>query len=718
MLESFPPGFQSVIKVMNKTVKSNSLESKFSKSVYSKRVPPEEKNDLTTDYRKIIDRRKQSAQINLVDKNKLRLKSINDKGKVISELYYNQVDLNDKPTKIRIKSVAQENQYGIKETDWVVYDKNVYERKAKSLNQYRVKAFSSNYLESKWVYSELINDKNEEILFSLLTDFLDIALSMQDDDLEYSVELATQDYFTKEIMDYLPEYLTTLPLDERLRVKYSEIFKLADQGLLGQHDDKILKLTATAMMINQRLPKCIEESKELHRSELIDIYRSYVLNDSLVTNINNENVDGLLLEILEDAYKLLLLGDDNETLLYNKEETHALLQTVFDFKAQGDHLDALLMCLLNDNIIDLTKDALKLIVESSFIESHIKDFDEDSTIYVQKVLSSIYTLLFSTDSIYREMLSYVDDEYGVDIIEDIVNYYLYDENNTITGMEDMPKDLLKLYVIDSMQMDVNAEFIDSFANLLSDKGFKALVAFMHEEVLDMLITVETSIETNPNYKNKEELILGLSESNDVFKKIMNEIKEQTCLSIKDFHEIKRKQVLANDESKGINIFDSAINEYLDKKLHFEEQVKLMMNEFSAKESIDEMAVVDELVTTFFKENFGQVLKNYTQYKETTNINFSDFTKKVLTIIKNRLETFKIIPDDHVDYLWLGNPKERIPEVMKDFREIFLTIDRMDSIPDWMLDTVQYSTGSFETDYPVGKFVVGKNSIGRSEELTK
>lgn len=718
MLESFPPGFLSSLKTSRPStinvVKSGPLESRFSKSVYARLKLLEVDPNYSTNYRKMKDQRFTQIPIDLSSNRKMRIKTVDYKGKETNELYYNSITLIKDMPKVRIKGIAtKENQYGIQESDWVYFEQDKYNRDASKLNQYRVKGVDNRGLESRWVYSPLRTDKNEEVLFELLTDFFDIMLSMQDENIEYVVELATSDYFTKQILDYLPEFIKTMAIDEKQRVRYSEVLNVLEDNDMGLDEEKVTSMIEELQYINKEFPKFVKESIKIHTREISNLLRVYNLSDQNYFNFRNEDVFGVLTQILEDAMDLMLDSPDIEVMLKKDEEFHVLLQSSFDFKVQKDSLEAILTAAFDDNVVDLMKDVLKLMVDKSFLEWFNYSIKEDSVLYVKNFLKSMWTLLYSTDSIYREMLMYAEDYHEIQFDEQIIQYAMMD-GDTIIGYTDMPFDILEMFIFDPLELHVDVDVKDTFINLLQEKGLNVLLTYMPEETLSMILSVQTTIQETSKPNISENLNMIVYEQYHTLFKQLHDIKEQITVHLQDHYQVDENSKTNIKDDMYLKIFDDLVERYTILQKEFNEQLHLLMNDNSNVKTTETYRYTDEEII-ILKDSFKNILTIFDEVSETRNIQFTDFLNEIFTVLKTRIESFVMGREDDYENTWLVNPKDHITLNTKDIREVMVKVDRDDKIPDWITDRILYSIGNFDTDWPIGKMILGKHGLGGKDD---
>lgn len=718
MLESFPPGFLAALKPTSQAsvmvVQKKALESKHSKAVYARILQLDNSPNITTDYRKQRDRRHFMTKVDLPNKRRTRVKAIDYRGKVINESYYNALTIAKELGKVRIKSIINDDMYGLKETDWVYFEPKGKEVQAKEMNQYRIRGVGLNGIESEWIYSNLRTFDNEEVLFELLTDFFDVALTMNDDVIDYFVNLTTGDYFTKEILDFLPEYVTRSMFDERQCINYKEITKIAADYGIEIDEIKVAHMVEAIEFINRSLPTYIQETFRKNIEEIVTLVSMYNVSDQTYFDFKNDDFYAMFTKMLDDSIEQLIQNEDMEVIMRNNEEIQVLLQTSFDFETQRDSFELHLDLALNDNITSLTKDILKLVVDKSFTEWYVREIEEESTLTVLNYLNSLWMLMYSADSVYREMLNYADDHYDISLDVDVVEYLLT-KNNKTSEYALMLRDLVDIFIQDKTSVNVEPEIFDKLINLVDERELRMLINYMPEEALNMFMEVGHQISSNETLSLTENVALSTQEYTNVMKAKLVEIEEAALIKMIDHYSIEGPGTINIIEEDPLCMMDIAIQEYTNARLIYMDELSLLLDEIThmSETGVLTISEEDQIVLTDYCDT---AIKDFFIFNEKTTFKFSEYLKEVFTILKRRIEDMVIQLDDSHDLLWLGNPKDKIPLTASTVKDVFITIERTESIPDWIKERLLYSVGKFDVDWPVGKFTIGKHSLGGKDDL--
>lgn len=718
MLESFPPGFLAALKPTSQAsvmvVQKKALESAYSKIVYARVQKLDSSPNFGSSYRKQQDRRKFMTKVNLPKKRRMRVKAIDYRGKVFSESYYNSLSVEKELSKVRIKSIIEDTLYGSSESEWVYFEPKGIEEQAQIMNQYRIRGVSNTGLESEWVYSNLRTFDNEEVLFDLLTDFFDIALTMNDDVIDYFVNLTTGDYFTKEILDFLPEYVTRSMFDEKQCINYKEISKIAADYGIKIDEIKVAHMVEAIEFINGKLPMYIQETFKKNIDEIVSLVTMYSVSDQEYFDFKDDKFYATFTKILDDSIEELIQNEDISVILRNNEEIQALLQTSFDFETQRDSFELHLDLALNDSVTSLTKDILKLVVDKSFTEWYVREIEEESTLTVLNYLNSLWMLMYSADSVYREMLSYADDHYDISLDVDVVEYLLTKNNNT-SEYAPMLRDLVDIFIQDKTSVNVEPEIFDKLINLVNERELRMLINYIPEEALNMFMEVGHQISSNETLSLTENVSLSTQEYTNVMKAKLVEIKEAALIKMIDHYSIEGPGAINIIEEDPLCMMDIAIQEYTNARLVYMDELGLLLDEIAHMSETGTLAVSeeDQIVLTDYCDT---AIKDFFIFNEKTTFKFSEYLKEVFTILKRRIEDMTIQLDDSHDLLWLGNPKDKIPLTASTVKDMFITIERTESIPDWIKERLLYSVGKFDVDWPVGKFIVGRHSLGGKDDL--
>lgn len=100
----------------------------------------------------------------------------------------------------RVRSVMKAPQSGVRESYWMANNASEHDI-ASSLVQYRVRGVSKGGKSSKWVYSNLMTEDGEAILFQLLSDLADTLDWMDDESIEYMMNKFLEDLYKNDWLD-------------------------------------------------------------------------------------------------------------------------------------------------------------------------------------------------------------------------------------------------------------------------------------------------------------------------------------------------------------------------------------------------------------------------------------------------------------------------------------------------------------------------------------
>src|SRR5690606_16514448 len=138
---------------------------------------------------------------------------------------------------------------GVKESHWVT-QQHKNDLQAESFNHFRIRGVSHEGIRSDWVYSNIKNFQNEDILFQLLHDVLDIVLQTNDDHLEHLIETVMYDAMHLLYRDDKPGLQNERVSNEYIEAAITEIVRLLASDI---HQGLKEKLTSSVQEFTEFL---------------------------------------------------------------------------------------------------------------------------------------------------------------------------------------------------------------------------------------------------------------------------------------------------------------------------------------------------------------------------------------------------------------------------------------------------------------------------------
>lgn len=125
----------------------------------------------------------------------------------------------------RVRAVLSSAEHDVRESYWL--GRHGEEREVDApLVQYRVRGVSSQGSSSKWVYSNLMTDEGEDLLFQLLSDLADTLDWMDDESIDFMMNKFLEELYKSNWIDQGATPERQYLLDERVKQAISEITEL------------------------------------------------------------------------------------------------------------------------------------------------------------------------------------------------------------------------------------------------------------------------------------------------------------------------------------------------------------------------------------------------------------------------------------------------------------------------------------------------------------
>lgn len=207
----------------------------------------------------------------------------------------------------RVRAVLSKAEHDVRESYWLGRHEEEREIDA-PLVQYRVRGVSSQGASSKWVYSNLMTDEGEDILFQLLSDLADTLDWMDDPSIEYMMNKFLEELYKNDWLDRGATPERQYEMQERVEQAVSEIVTL-----FGDHT------------------RAFREIVRAEPEELALLFKAYGVQD-----VNGNQIKDELFQVfyayLEDQVDWAN-GDTAPEAYGEGENPFAVLSEVFELKA-------------------------------------------------------------------------------------------------------------------------------------------------------------------------------------------------------------------------------------------------------------------------------------------------------------------------------------------------------------------------------------------------
>lgn len=485
---------------------SSNLESAFSNvvSITIKERPefPEPIGELTpskvhsADYRRVKDLRRTTATLNHEQPGKMRIRTIREDGKTVSVLALHKTVIDAKPTeKIRIRAVLNSNQYGLPHSEWVTHD-FLEQHIAQDVNQFRVRGVSKDLFRSPWVYSNVKNAENEEILFQLLHDFLDVTMSVYDNQIDIVTDFMLGDKFIALIKEHAPEMYNALELAEELRYRLTELSIMTTD---------YIPQTLEEEMLMHLLEACSLQASDFHHTlneyfyasmeEYSLLMQSFKRQDTVNFVVNDHETLQQTLHHLEEIYENIVKRSNLEVFLENDSNSQLFLESFFKLEIQAETISHYFDLGFNDSVVSTIQSAVQLLVAQDvedLIDGQIQDVPYTEFLgFVSDVLP-VYKLL---EDAFAQMLMHAEDAHSLEIHENPAQYVLFNDEGGLFTTE-LVYDFFEFIGRELVENFVDDDRFDTFSHIFSarplvmiDRAVEELFKFQAEDEYHTLPTI-------------------------------------------------------------------------------------------------------------------------------------------------------------------------------------------------------------------------------------
>lgn len=431
--------------------------------------------------------------------NRIRIKAIDINNETISDLHQKIVSTNIpesefKPEKdiFRVKAKLSMAIDGVRESNWVT-QKYLNDNQLSQLNHFRVRAVARDKKRSDWVYSNIRSIENEEVLFELIHDVLDIILYAGDKNLDYVVETMIEDT------------LSALYQDQQLSKNRMYDNELDKSSAINE----LNKLMST--LLNEDFKDNVMSSPE----EFTQFLRSYKVMDRFVEE--QEDFLALLVEaFLDDQLEKVVEKMSYEAILRNDEELQVLIQGLYELDVRGSLISSFYQTDLYDSFETMITDAVKLISEPAVYEEIVYKGNESYYNLFKMMLEEIYLPLLVLDQKSVGLETSIDDEMPLQPDGDIIEYDIWDGESELKNM--ILRDILKMIVSsnDPLQ-EMTVDLLDHILTPPMEKKLALWIDYAPVELIEYAAQIRENVQRkNIKDSNNHQYVVGstVSESSD------------------------------------------------------------------------------------------------------------------------------------------------------------------------------------------------------------
>lgn len=737
----------------------------------------------STEYRQLKDRSFNIATLKHQQPGSMRIRTVSEDGSTISVLTLKESEVNAGITdSIRVRSILKKNEYSLPYSEWVNYD-FIGKQMASSFNQYRIQGWTESFVKSHWVYSNVRNEHNEEILFRLLHDFLDVTLNAYDDQIDIVTDFMLGDKIIMLIKEHAPEMYNALDLNDKLKYRLSEILEITGSFIPSTiEEEMVTHLLEVFNIQSSKFNKVIEEYFYTSIEEFSILMQSYKIQDELNFSIYDKEALAEVMVKLEDIYEEIVNRSNIEVFLSNKSNSSIFIESFFKLDIKAENIRHYFDMSFSDSVVSTIQSAVQLLVSSDIndlADAVIYDRPYTEFIsYIEDVLP-IYRLLEEAQAL---VLTYAKDRFKMDINENPLQYVLFDESGFFSY--ELAYEVFSFIGEDLLDLHINADFQDLYKHVFKEKSL-----FMIDRLLEELykFSVEDEFELM-NSKEKLDYIKEVYQARILqdFDIAMNKIltssaEDYTIDRIEDalimssilyydYYDLEclgysfnierykaGKEIGLVQEDKPMKLSESFVSDFSNKITKNEENKIIHLLEGLSSTFKKNKSEIKENKTTHFLEALSSIFKkNSYEVDENKTIKLSEklipaFNNKLLVIEENKdvrfleilslafdhkilTEESKIIlikeyasKTDIQDFFNFKESKtvkreEKVHRLIK----ILIRESIPSTLPEKMIykylislednyiidgkEKIQYGLIDKEGDHPIGKFIIGADTL--------
>lgn len=682
------------------------LESLFSKQVAQPFTLHEVPIDTT--YRKVQDNLFRQATLN-TDSDNVRLRIIDHNYMEHDVVYLKHIPLEMPHTKVRIRAIAEENEFSIDSSSWVYFDE--YEaQQATGYNQYRVRGFTPDGLQSKWTYSSIRDKDNDEILFNLLQDFLDVALSAYDNEIEYFMEYILGDYFTKEIRDHLPQAFRELLIDEERRYGYKELVDLLESHNALVEDEQLIRIKETFDLIHGQLSIEFVEMIKMNPIEFSELIRLHKVSDEYELHAR-DYADALVYMFLEETLKNIVQKTSMEVILKNDEKTEVLLRSFFDFQVDSELVQEAYEASFSDAFTTLIQDAVQLLTDPSFLDSYHYGKEEEREMEMRMQLKGAWTSRTVLDQILSELEIDLMDRHDMHISGGVVQLVEFFEGYQVS--HELLHDFIDVLLDDSVEGLYEVSFKETLRKIFHEKRINLFLSYYPEEIISYLIDTKVALETISLESNthQETLLVQVLEQSigdittdiHTFAYILKaKLSEKMLLEQKEIENIK--------EAVSVLTLEQVVRDFKTFYATTSELLELRMTEEATTDSQVTRQLSEKLIIGREDRVIQEMMKQATYITDWSVITFDEYLQQVSGSKRSLSEEMYAKLKDDFDNLFFINPKSNALLFLVEHLAIEHGTDIRDMYILDVTEKINYALGRMDTGWPVGKFRLGVNTL--------
>jgi hypothetical protein len=604
------------------------------------------------------------------DQINLRLRPINRYGEAMPDIVQKRIPFagswDFSKDRLRIKEFLSVPLGGVTESEWLTIHP-ASQVSATPMNQFRLRGVSKDHQLSQWVYSEIRGLKNERIVFELLHDLLDTLVNVDDEEIDYLLSHVLKDTFHALIKDNKAKFDYEFTDQNKMTAIINELSRVMAKTIRSSFDEQILSST----------------------EEFTDLIRTYRFSDKSQNNFT-DFLTQILEHYLDEHYEDIVKNTEIQVIAQNSAEIQGFVQGLYSFEAKSELIKTMYQIYRQDHFVAAFDDAVKLIIgpgaSELFKAAPIEEISKFFRMVVQDLILPLSILEHPNVSVLNEL----NDEEKLELADSIVKYDLI--NGDLINRMFLVYDRFPWFNINEENFYVLyiKQLIDEIKAIYSD-NIKLLLCYNPHETLAYLLHMQEHFSYNIDHIShhfaEEESVCWLEDWKTEEAKQLRHLKESVKGIIQDWALIKSQPSCFTKDSI----------------------LRLIREKFRKQDTV-QLQEIYEIINQSISEVLN-LLENPKQLKANDNI-YSSLMEKVQQISNNELNK-----DEKVLTVFrelLGQLYELHLELRAQFHFVDTTQqDLMVGLSDEYQikgDEVHYALGDMNSKWPIGKFVLGLNTL--------
>lgn len=611
-----------------------------------------------------------------LDDNKVRIKAIGQDGNEVALIEQKTVNLDISKDEyessnpiFRVKAKLSMAVDGIKESEWVTF-KTLKENELQEINQYRIRGVTKNNSVTDWVYSNIKTKENEDILFELIHDLLEILDTVKDDEIEYMFDSLVQDMFISYFQDDETHLERSYDLDNKRAIKLKEMKKL----------------------LKNKLQDDFRENVVSSFSYFSDLMRTYQILDRFEAE-NKDFLAYVLEAYLDDKLEKIIQEINYEAILQSDEELQALLREVYHFNIKRSVTQLFHEIKPAENFVTNITDIVKLFTEPEAFEELGYQAREEYYNLFSTLIKDIYLPLVSMVDLTALVEAEFEDEVSIEKEDYLVEYELTVGDDIFKN--NFLRDILSmLFKEKDLEMDIFPIFSEIFIYPKLERKINLWLEYKPVEFIEYFLNVSENVEAHLKTLEKNNIHLINANINE------NHLHQNACKKINIRYLIKLHQ------NESINILNTTNRKEKQEMLVIHlvlKNIAELKKNFNYFDDVFQF-ILSDYVTS--KKTKGDI-----SYKESSSL-LSEDSYKLLELLEFIFgQEWKHIGFKfHSEQVYLPNLYDDILQFMNDYLDIKLNPNCKDSYILKAKEDVRYFLGELNGKDVLGKFILGESTL--------